>query len=138
MPHMISLSFPIPVEQVEKLHRAVAVITASRKPSKQNQRITKAAIVRVLLEVFRLEDVNLEDIPDEKTLKDRVEAVLTNGKPQNARLDPHLLAEIYRKFASNEQKKWIAGDFINTLFENGLVESSSSEELWEKILRKME
>jgi signal recognition particle receptor subunit beta len=131
----VQLNVPIRIEQIEKLSKAVAIVMASRERTKENKRITKATFIRALIDVIDFDKADLKDISSEEDLQSAIKKLIhkevkTDGEP----LGVGVLSSIYKKFAQDDQKKWVAGDFINTLFENGLVKAHSSEELWTKIL----
>ncbi len=139
MSKTIQLNIPVRIEQVEKLAKVVAITTASRERDKENERITKSSIIRALIDVVDFESADFSDIKDEEELKKRITSV--NNKEiekivETNKLDPKVLGDIYKKFAGDETKKLVAGDFINALYENGMINASSSEELWTKILEK--
>lgn len=135
MTNTIKINIPITVEQVEKLAKAVARTTASRDKSDENERITKATFIRVLIDYVDLDNVDLLNIYSEEELKTRIQASLQKQQEKKPRVDASELAGIYKKFANDDQRKWVAGDFINSLFEHGLIEAQSSEELWAKLLK---
>jgi hypothetical protein len=135
MVNYIHLNIPITVEQVEKLSKVVAITTASRDKNETNERITKATFIRVLIDEAPLEDAEYRDIRTENDLKERLSRCFFKAEKEQKRIDPALLASIYKKFANDDNRKWVAGDFINSLFENGLIEAQSSEELWAKLLK---
>lgn len=135
----VQLNVPIRIEQIEKLSKAVAIVMASRERTKNNKRITKATFIRALIDVIDFDEADLKDISNEEDLQSAIKQhvckdVEVKGKP----LGVGVLSTIYKKFAQDDQKKWVAGDFINTLFENGLVEANSSEELWSIIIENPE
>ncbi len=135
----VQLNVPIRIEQIEKLSKAVAIVMASRERTKENKRITKATFIRALIDVIDFDEADLKDISNEEDLQSAIKKYMhreaeTDGKA----LGVGVLSSIYKKFAQDDQKKWVAGDFINTLFENGLVEAHSSEELWSKIIENPE
>lgn len=131
----VQLNVPIRIEQIEKLSKAVAIVMASRERTKDNKRITKATFLRALIDVVDFDEADLKDISNEEELQSAIKKHLNHDMHyQGKTLDADVLSSIYKKFAQDDQKKWVAGDFINTLFENGLVQAHSSEELWSKIL----
>jgi fructose-1,6-bisphosphatase len=133
----IQLNVPVRIEQVGKLSKAVAIVMASRERNQDNKRITKATFIRSLIDVIDFDEANLKDISNEEELQSTLKKKIgqnNTGTKNDQKLDVDILASIYRKFATDDQKKWVAGDFINTLFENGLVNAQSSEDLWGKIL----
>lgn len=135
----IQLNVPIRIEQVEKLSKAVAIVMASRERNAENERITKATFIRSLIDVIDFDDANLRDISNEEDLQSSLKAHLNkNDQSSTDKLGLDALSSIYAKFSDDDQKKWIAGDFINTLYEKGLIKAESSEELWEKILEKVD
>jgi hypothetical protein len=138
MVNYIHLNIPITVEQVEKLSKVVAITTASRDKNETNERITKATFIRVLIDEAPLEDAEYRDVRTEIDLKERLTGCFSKAEKEQKRIDPALLASIYKKFANDDNRKWVAGDFINSLFENGLIEAQSSEELWAKLLKNPE
>jgi len=136
MAKMIPLNFPLTVEQVEKLSKVVAITTASRSRHTDNERITKASFVRVLIDLAPLEEIEYSEIRSEEELKERLSATFNApSDPSAHRIKPADLAEVYHKFAGDDHRKWVAGDFINTLFERGWIEARSSEEMWAIILK---
>ena len=131
----VQLNVPIRIEQIEKLSKAVAIVMASRERTKDNKRITKATFLRALIDVVDFDEADLKDISNEEELQSAIKKHINHDTHyQGKTLDADVLSSIYKKFAQDDQKKWVAGDFINTLFENGLVQAHSSEELWSKIL----
>ncbi|MFW5871517.1 MAG: hypothetical protein ACOCUT_00270 [bacterium] len=131
----VQLNVPIRIEQIEKLSKAVAIVMASRERTKDNKRITKATFIRALIDVVDFDEADLRDVSDEEDLQSAIKNHLSEESRNVGRpLDADILSAIYKKFADDDQKKWVAGDFINTLFENGLVKANSSEQLWSKIL----
>jgi len=133
----VQLNVPIRIEQIEKLSKAVAIVMASRERTKENERITKATFIRSLIDVIDFEEADLRDISNEEELQSAMKKhIHKRDRTTENQLAVEILTTIYKKFANDEQKKWVAGDFINTLFENGLVNAGSSEELWSKILDK--
>ncbi len=131
----VQLNVPIRIEQIEKLSKAVAIVMASRERTQNNKRITKATFIRTLIDVVDFDEADLRDIANEEDLQSTIKSHLYKDNEFTEKtLDAALLSTIYKKFATDDQKKWVAGDFINTLFENGLVKAHSSEELWKKIL----
>jgi len=135
----IQLNIPVRIEQVEKLAKAVAITTASRERDKENERITKSTFIRSFIDVVDLDKVDLTDVKNEEELTKRITSLNTKEIEkvvETNKLDPALLGKIYKKFAEDEEKKLVAGDFINTLYENGMINASSSEQLWTKILEK--
>jgi len=131
----VQLNVPIRIEQIEKLSKAVAIVMASRERTQDNKRITKATFIRALIDVVDFDEADLRDIANEEDLQSSIKSHLYKKNDlEEKTLDAELLSSIYKKFATDDQKKWVAGDFINTLFENGLVKAHSSEELWKKIL----
>ncbi len=133
----VQLNVPIRIEQIEKLSKAVAIVMASRERTKENERITKATFLRSLIDVIDFEEADLRDISHEEELQSALKKhIYQKNQTSENKLGVDILTTIYKKFANDDQKKWVAGDFINTLFENGLVNASSSEELWSKILDK--
>jgi len=131
----VQLNVPIRIEQIEKLSKAVAIVMASRERTKDNKRITKATFIRALIDVVDFDEADLKDISNEEDLQSAIKNHLNQGaNSEDKMLEADVLSSIYKKFAQDDQKKWVAGDFINTLFENGLVQAHSSEELWSKIL----
>src|SRR6056297_678728 len=131
----VQLNVPIRIEQIEKLSKAVAITMASRERTKDNQRITKATFLRALIDVVDFDEADLKDIANEEDLQSAIKRHISKDHPHDEKpLSVSVLSSIYKKFADDDQKKWVAGDFINTLFENGLIKSHSSEELWSKIL----
>ena len=131
----VQLNVPIRIEQIEKLAKAVAIVMASRERTQDNQRITKATFIRSLIDVIDFDEADLRDIANEENLQSAINKHVYRDNPKiDKALEVNDLSSIYKKFADDEQKKWVAGDFINTLFENGLVNARSSEELWSKIL----
>ncbi|HNT94737.1 MAG TPA: hypothetical protein PKM99_01305 [Thermotogota bacterium] len=136
MPNTIHLNFPLTIEQVEKLSKVVAITTASRGKHEENERITKASFVRVLIDLAPLDTVDYGDIRTEEDLKERLSSALETPSPSKPqKIKPSELAEVYNKFASDDNRKWVAGDFINNLFERGWIEAGSSEEMWAFILK---
>ncbi len=133
----IQLNVPVRIDQVEKLAKAVAIAMASRERKEGNKRITKATFVRSLIDVIDFDEADLTDISDEDDLQSHLRDYI-GKEQQRTKIDIDLITDIYKKFADDDQKKWIAGDFINTLFEHNLIEASSSEDLWAKILEKIE
>ena len=131
----VQLNVPIRIEQIEKLSKAVAIVMASRERTKENKRITKATFIRALIDVIDFDEADLKDISNEEDLQSAIKKYVKK-EANNAEkpLGVGVLKSIYKKFAQDDQKKWVAGDFINTLFENSLVEAHSSEELWSKII----
>ncbi|HOO34325.1 MAG TPA: hypothetical protein PK466_14645 [Thermotogota bacterium] len=136
----IQLNVPVRIEQVEKLSKAVAIVMASRERTDNNKRITKATFIRSLIDVVDFDEADLKDISNEEELQSTLKKQLSKSQASEPetitiqKIDVAPLAAIYKKFATDDQKKLIAGDFINTLFENELVNAQSSEDLWGKIL----
>ena len=131
----VQLNVPIRIEQIEKLSKAVAITMASRDRTKENQRITKATFLRALIDVVDFDEADLKDIANEEDLQSAIKRhIYKDGVTTEKALGVNVLSSIYKKFADDDQKKWVAGDFINTLFENGLINAHSSEELWSNIL----
>ncbi len=136
MPNTIHLNFPLTLEQVEKLSKVVAVTTASREKHEDNERITKASFVRALIDLTPLETVDYREIRTESDLRERLSTAAGRpSEPHVKRITAPDLAEVYKKFANDDNRKWVAGDFINNLFERGWIEAASSEELWAEILK---
>jgi fructose-1,6-bisphosphatase len=136
----IQLNVPVRIEQVEKLSKAVAIVMASREKNEKNKRITKATFIRSLIDVIDFDEADLKNIANEEELQSTLKKQINQNQTNEVetitiqKIDVAPLASIYKKFAKDDQKKLIAGDFINTLFENELVNAQSSEDLWGKIL----
>ena len=135
----VQLNVPIRIEQVEKLSKAVAIVMASRERNADNERVTKATFIRSLIDVISFDQANLRDISNEQDLQNSLKEHINKDRQSSAdSIDIDVLSSIYKKFADDDQKKWVAGDFINTLYEKGLIEAQSSDELWGKILKKVD
>lgn len=76
---LIKSNIPLRIEQIDKLTHVTTAITALRERSQENERITKATIIRALLDSFDFSKLDLNSIRNEQDLKDRISAVMNNN-----------------------------------------------------------
>lgn len=110
---LIKSNIPLRIDQLDRLTHITTAITALREKNQDNERITKATIIRTLIDNFDFAKLKLENIRDEATLKERVAEVMKN----NISLDK--FAEFEKQFKDklgeenfNEIKKWFVDQGI--------------------------
>ena len=139
MEKFISLNIPIKIDQIERLSKAVAISTANRDKDLDNERITKPTFIRVLIDIFDFENADLQQIRNEETLKeillkkvseDFEKQVFVEKEDKEELISSKTIKEIFEFFSDSEERKWIAGEFINQMFEKGLIKIPSKEDLW--------
>lgn len=147
MEKYISLNIPIKIDQVERLSKAVAISTANRDKSPENERITKATFIRVLIDIFDFENADLSQISVEENLKAAIlkriseqyeKQVVVETEETEERLSTDKLKQLFESFSDSEEKKWIAGEFINLMFEKGLIKIDSKQHLWLELNKKQD
>ncbi len=90
---LVKLNIPVSVDQLEVLSKAVAKVTATRASSSDNERITKASIVRALISCFPFDKLDCSHIHNEGDLIQRVSAFFS----QEAHEEPIYRYEKERK-----------------------------------------
>lgn len=68
----VRLTVPVRPDQEEVLSRMVRTISQTRSRQNRSQRITKATLMRAYIDALSSLAVDLEEIPDEATLLDRL------------------------------------------------------------------
>ncbi len=68
----VRLTVPVRPDQEEVLSRMVRSISQNRSRQNRSQRITKATLMRAYIDALASLSVDLEEIPDEATLLDRL------------------------------------------------------------------
>jgi len=76
---LIKSNIPLRIDQIDRLTHITTAITALRKRSQENERITKATIIRALLDSFDLSKLDLNGIKNEEDLKERIFNVVNNN-----------------------------------------------------------
>ena len=71
---LVKLNIPVSVDQLEVLSKVVAKVTATRASSSDNERITKASIIRALITCFPFDKLDCSHIHSEGDLLQRVSA----------------------------------------------------------------
>lgn len=104
---LIKSNIPLRIDQLDRLTHITTAITALRKRNQDNERITKATVIRALIDNFDFSKLKLENISDEATLKERVSEVIKNN------ISHDKFAEFEKQFKNrigeevfNEIKKW--------------------------------
>ncbi len=78
----VRLTVPVRPDQEEVLSRMVRTISQSRSRQNRSQRITKATLMRAYIDALSSLALDLEEIPDEATLLDRLlEAMHQRPRP---------------------------------------------------------
>lgn len=68
----VRLTVPVRPDQEEVLSRMVRTISQTRSRENRSQRITKATLMRAYIDALSSLAIDLEEIPDEATLLDRL------------------------------------------------------------------
>ncbi len=68
----VRLTVPVRPDQEEALSRTVRIISQSRSKQNRTQRITKATVIRAYIDALSSLAVDLEEIPDEAALLERL------------------------------------------------------------------
>ncbi|MCD6545655.1 MAG: hypothetical protein J7K69_03240 [Thermotogae bacterium] len=117
---LIKSNIPLRIDQIDRLTHITTAITALREKKQDNERITKATVIRALIDSFDFSKLNLENIKNEGDLKERISAVINN----NLSLEKF---ENFEKLFKEKIGDEVLNEIKNWLIKEGVLKLQNSD-----------